>query len=184
VEQSWAHQPGAYSMTRRGCLTPTDAAGTESFVLATPPAKRALTANAPQGRAAQSAPAVAGPVQQKWALVVASAILKTGCSALANHLDAGLRSGAERPGDRRFPRQRACVDRRPGNDQKNQEELNWIARHAQRTIWWSSTWRPRLAALPRHGRRRKLHRDLRHGDKSLDTPDQDALYATDCRWWS
>lgn len=41
------------------------------FILATPIATRAIAANAPQqGEAPASAPAKAGPVQQKWALVV------------------------------------------------------------------------------------------------------------------
>ncbi|HEX4064935.1 MAG TPA: caspase family protein [Acidobacteriaceae bacterium] len=43
----------------------------DPFILATPIATRAIAANAPQqGEAPASAPATAGPVQQKWALVV------------------------------------------------------------------------------------------------------------------
>lgn len=45
--------------------------GLNPFVLATPVATRAIAANSPaQGQAPASAPATAGPVQQKWALVI------------------------------------------------------------------------------------------------------------------
>jgi uncharacterized caspase-like protein len=186
VEQRLGHTSLAqYSMDKARMFS-SDAMqqGLNPFVLATPPAKRALTANAPRsGAPAQSAPAVAGPVQQKWALVVGISHFEDRAVPALGYTtsDAGAFAAALKdPAIGRFPADNVHVlTDDQATTKKIKEELNWIARHAQPNDLV-------VIYVATHGSPRSL--DTAGGAnyivtydteiKSLDTPDQDALYAT------
>jgi uncharacterized caspase-like protein len=158
--------------------------GVNPFVLATPPAKRALTANAPRnGAPAQSGPAVAGPVQQKWALIVGishfgdRAVPTLGfTTADANSFAAELKD----PAIGRFPAANVRVLTDEQATTRNiKQQLNWIARNAQPNDLV-------VIYVATHGSPREL--DSAGGVnyivtydteiKNADSPDEDALYAT------
>jgi len=127
--------------------------GLNPFVLATPPAKRALTANAPQsGAPAQSAPAVAGPSSRNGRWWWASAILKTALfppSATPPPMPAPSQAALKDPVIGRFPADNVHVlTDDQATTKKIKEELNWIARHAQPNDLWSSTWRRTARRAP------------------------------------
>lgn len=156
--------------------------GLNPFVLATPVHSRALPAGAP-GEPPPNTPAVAGPVQSKWALVV-------GISRFADHAVPQLNyttqdasafaAELKDPSIGRFPAENVRVLTDDQATTKNiKEQLNWIARHAQANdvvVIYVAT----------HGSPRSL--DSAGGAnyivtydteiKSVDSPDEDALYAT------
>ncbi len=158
--------------------------GLNPFVLATPPASRALTANTPQpGQPASSAPAVAGPVQQKWALIVGIGRFEDPAVPSLNYTTADAKSFAAEladPGVGRFPAGNVHVLTDGQATTKGiKEELNWIARHAQPNDLV-------VIYVATHGSPREM--DSAAGAnyivtydteiKSANNPDQDALYAT------
>ena len=158
--------------------------GLNPFVLATPPASRALTANAPQaGQPGSSAPGVAGPVQQKWALVVGISRFEDQAVPSLNYTTADAKSFAaelEDPGIGRFPAGNVHVLTDGQATTKGiKEELNWISRHAQPNDLV-------VIYVATHGSPREM--DSAGGAnyivtydteiKSANNPDQDALYAT------
>ncbi len=185
VEQRLGHANLAQYSMSKAKMFGSDALrdGVNPFVLATPPSSRALTANAPAGKAAPSGPAVAGPVQQKWALIVGISHFSdravptlgyttTDASAFADEL--------KDPAIGRFPAGNVRVLTDDKATTRNiKEQLNWIARNAapnDLVVIYVAT----------HGSPREL--DTAGGAnyivtydteiKNADTPDEDALYAT------
>lgn len=159
--------------------------GSNPFVLATPPARsRALTANASQGNApSQGGPAVAGPVQQKWALVVGISHFGDRAVPSLSYTTADANSFAaelEDPSIGRFPAANVKVltdaQATTGNIKR---QLNYIARNAQPNDLV-------VIYVATHGSPREL--DSAGGVnyivtydteiKNADSPDEDALYAT------
>jgi len=158
--------------------------GLNPFVLATPTHSRALTAHgAQQGEPPANTPAVAGPVQNKWALIV-------GISHFADHAVPGLNyttqdAGAfaaelKDPNIGRFPPENVRVLTDDQATTKNiKEQLNQIARRAQPNDLV-------VIYVATHGSPRKT--DSAGGanyivtyDTEIDDanhPNEDALYAT------
>ena len=186
VEQRLGHASLADYSLQKARMFGSDAMqqGLDPFVLATPPARRALNSNAPQGGApAQSGPAVAGPVQQKWALVVGishfgdRAVPTLGFTTSdANSFAAELKD----PAIGRFPAGNVHILTDDQATTRNiKEQLNWIARHAQPNDLV-------VIYVATHGSPREL--DSAGGVnyivtydteiKNADNPDEDALYAT------
>ncbi|MGC2301367.1 MAG: caspase family protein, partial [Acidobacteriaceae bacterium] len=157
--------------------------GVNPFVLATPPARRALTANAPAGQSGPRTPAVAGPVQQKWALVVGISHFSDRAVPQLSYTTADANSFASElkdPGIGRFPAANVKVLTDDQATTRNiKQQLNWIARNAQPNDLV-------VIYVATHGSPREL--DSAGGAnyivtydteiKSSDTPDEDALYAT------
>lgn len=158
--------------------------GLNPFVLATPIRSRALPGGAPQpGEAPANTPAVAGPVENKWALVVGiSRFADRAVPALSyTTQDAGaFAAELEDPNIGRFPAANVRVLTDDQATTKNiKEQLNWIARHAQANDLV-------VIYVATHGSPREL--DSAGGAnyivtydteiRSVDNPDQDALYAT------
>ena len=157
--------------------------GVNPFVLATPPAKRALTSNAPAGQGGPSAPAVAGPVQQKWALVVGISRFSDRAVPQLSYTTADANSFASElkdPAIGRFPAANVKVLTDDQATTRNiKQQLNWIARNAQPNDLV-------VIYVATHGSPREL--DTAGGAnyivtydteiKSADSPDEDALYAT------
>jgi len=186
VEQRLGHGSLAQYSLGKAQMFGSDAMrdGLNPFVLATPPAKRALTAGAPQqGQSGSGAPAVAGPVQQKWALVVGISHFSDRAVPSLNYTTSDASSFAAElkdPAIGRFPADNVRVLTDDQATTRNiKEQLNWIARNAQPNdvvVIYVAT----------HGSPREL--DSAGGAnyivtydteiKSTQTPDQDALYAT------
>jgi uncharacterized caspase-like protein len=158
--------------------------GLNPFVLSTPVHSRALTAgNAQPGAGASGTPAVAGPVQSKWALVVGiGRFADRAVPALSYTTQdaAAFASELKDPNIGRFPADNVRVLTDDQATTKNiKEQLNWIARHAQPNDLV-------VIYVATHGSPREL--DSAGGAnyivtydteiKNVDTPDQDALYAT------
>jgi Caspase domain len=158
--------------------------GLNPFVLATPVHSRALTAGtAPAGEPPPNTPAVAGPVQDKWALVVGISHFADRAVPTLNYTtqDAGaFAAELKDPNIGRFPAENVRVLTDDQATTKNiKEQLNWIARHAQPNDLV-------VIYVATHGSPRSL--DSAGGAnyivtydteiKSVDNPDQDALYAT------
>jgi uncharacterized caspase-like protein len=158
--------------------------GLNPFVLATPPARsRALTANAPQGQGAASGPATAGPVQQKWALIVGVSRFADRAVPQLNYTTADASAFAAElkdPAIGRFPAANVKVLTDDQATTKNiKEQLNWIARNAQPNDLV-------VIYVATHGSPREL--DSAGGVnyivtydteiKNADNPDEDSLYAT------
>jgi hypothetical protein len=157
--------------------------GVNPFVLATPPAKRALTANPPAGQGGPSTPAVAGPVQQKWALVVGIGHFSDRAVPQLSYTTADANSFASElkdPGIGRFPAANVKVLTDDQATTRNiKQQLNWIARNAQPNDLV-------VIYVATHGSPREL--DTAGGAnyivtydteiKNADSPDEDALYAT------
>jgi hypothetical protein len=156
--------------------------GLNPFVLATPPAKRALTAGGTQQQPTGSG-APAGPVQQKWALIVGISRFEDHAVPSLNYTTSDASSFAAElkdPAIGRFPEANVRVLTDDQATTRNiKEQLNWIARNAQPNdvvVIYVAT----------HGSPREL--DSAGGAnyivtydteiKSTTTPDQDALYAT------
>lgn len=157
--------------------------GLNPFVLATPVKSRALTAGGAQtGEPPAGTPAVAGPVENKWALVV-------GISHFADRAVPGLNyttqdanafaAELKDPNIGKFPAANVSVLTDTQATTRNiREKLNWIARHAgpnDVVVIYVAT----------HGSPREL--DVTGATyivtydteiKNLDNPDQDALYST------
>jgi uncharacterized caspase-like protein len=152
-------------------------------VLATPTAKRALTGNAPAGQGGPSTPAIAGPVQQKWALVVGIGHFSDRAVPQLSYTTADANSFASElkdPGIGRFPAANVKVLTDDQATTRNiKQQLNWIARNAQPNDLV-------VIYVATHGSPREL--DTAGGAnyivtydteiKSADSPDEDALYAT------
>jgi hypothetical protein len=158
--------------------------GLNPFVLATPAHSRALTAHAVQpGEPAANTPAAAGPVQDKWALVVGISRFADRAVPKLNYTtqDAGaFASELKDPAIGRFPPENVRVLTDDQATTKNiKEQLNWIARRAQPNDLV-------VIYVATHGSPRSL--DSAGGAnyiitydteiKDADHPDQDALYAT------
>ncbi len=158
--------------------------GLNPFVLATPTHSRALTARAPQsGEPPPSTPAVAGPVQNKWALVVGISRFADRAVPVLNYTTQDASAFAAELKDAtigRFPPDNVRVLTDDQATTKNiKEQLNWIARRAQPNDLV-------VIYVATHGSPRTL--DSAGGAnyivtydteiKDTDNPDQDALYAT------
>jgi len=158
--------------------------GVNPFVLATPPARsRALTANAPQGPGAASGAAVAGPIQQKWALIVGVSRFADRAVPQLNYTTGDASAFAAElkdPAIGRFPAANVHVLTDDQATTRNiKEQLNWIARNAQPNDLV-------VIYVATHGSPREL--DSAGGVnyivtydteiKNADHPDEDALYAT------
>jgi hypothetical protein len=185
VEQRLGHASLAQYSLDKARMFGSDAMrdGVNPFVLATPPAKRALTANAPAGQGGSSAPAVAGPVQQKWALVVGISHFSDRAVPQLSYTTADANSFASElkdPGIGRFPAANVKVLTDDQATTRNiKQQLNWIARSAQPNDLV-------VIYVATHGSPREL--DTAGGAnyivtydteiKSADSPDEDALYAT------
>jgi uncharacterized caspase-like protein len=154
------------------------------FVLATPPARRALPGGTRQaGNTAPSAPAVAGPVQQKWALIVGISHFEDRAVPSLGYTTSDASAFAAElkdPAIGRFPASNVRVLTDAQATTRNiKEQLNWIARNAapnDLVVIYVAT----------HGSPREL--DSAGGAnyivtydteiKNADSPDEDALYAT------
>ncbi|HKR28577.1 MAG TPA: caspase family protein [Acidobacteriaceae bacterium] len=165
--------------------------GLNPLVLATPPAKRGLTAeaapapNQPQPASPASPPAAVapGPVQQKWALVVGISQFSDHAVPALHYTTADADAFADELKDGsigRFPPDNVHVLTDTQATTRNiKEQLNWIARHAQPNDLV-------VIYVATHGSPREL--DSAGGAnyivtydteiKSADKPDEDALYAT------
>ncbi len=158
--------------------------GLNPFVLATPTRSRALTGGTPPpGEPPASTPAVAGPVQNKWALVVGISRFGDRAVPALNYTtqDAGaFAAELKDPNIGRFPADNVILLTDDQATTKNiKERLNWIARRAQPNDLV-------VIYVATHGSPRSL--DSAGGAnyivtydteiKSVDDPDQDALYAT------
>lgn len=109
--------------------------GLDPFVLATPSQSRALTAGAPQkGEPPLSAPAVAGPVQQKWALVIGIGSFEDRVIPSLRYTTSDAKAFALELADPkigRFPPDHVGVLLDAQATTRNiKEKLNWIARNA------------------------------------------------------
>ena len=153
------------------------------FVLATPPARgRALPANAPSQPGSSAAPAAAGPIQQKWALVVGISRFADRAVPQLNYTTADARSFATEltdPSIGRFPADNVHVLTDDQATTKNiKEQLNWIARHAQPNdlvvIYVATHGSPRSLDVANVNYIVTYDTEI----KSVDSPDEDALYAT------
>jgi hypothetical protein len=186
VEQRLGHANLAQYSMGKARMFGSDAMrdGVNPFVLATPPASRALPGGTRQaGQPGPSAPAVAGPVQQKWALVVGISHFSDRAVPTLGYTTSDASAFAAElkdPTIGKFP---------PGNvrvltdDQATtrniKEQLNWIARNAQPNDLV-------VIYVATHGSPREL--DSAGGAnyivtydteiKNADSPDEDALYAT------
>src|SRR5579872_3163937 len=158
--------------------------GLNPLVLATPPARRGLPAEAPQpGQPAPSGPATPGPVQQKWALVVGISHFSDRAVPGLSYTTADANAFADELKDAgigRFPADNVHVLTDDQATTRNiKEQLNWIARHAQPNDLV-------VIYVATHGSPREL--DSAGGAtyivtydteiKNADKPDEDALYAT------
>ncbi|MFP5227963.1 MAG: caspase domain-containing protein [Acidobacteriota bacterium] len=158
--------------------------GLNPFVLATPTHARALTGGAPPaGEPPAGTPAAPGPVQNKWALVVGISHFADRAIPTLNYTtqDAGsFAAELKDPVIGRFPADNVSVLTDDQATTKNiKERLNWIARHAQPNDLV-------VIYVATHGSPRSL--DTAGGAnyivtydteiKSVNDPDQDALYAT------
>jgi hypothetical protein len=158
--------------------------GLNPFVLATPTHTRALTARAAQsGEPPPSTPAVAGPVQSKWALIVGISHFADRAVPTLNYTtqDASAFAAALKdPNAGRFPAENVRVLTDDQATTRNiKEQLNWIARRAQPNDLV-------VIYVATHGSPRTL--DSAGGAnyivtydteiKDANAPDQDALYAT------
>ena len=158
--------------------------GLNPFVLATPTHSRALTARAAQtGEPPPSTPAVAGPVQSKWALIVGISRFADRAVPRLNYTtqDAvAFAAELKDPNIGRFPPENVRVLTDDQATTKNiKEQLNWIARRAQPNDLV-------VIYVATHGSPRTL--DSAGGAnyivtydteiKDANDPDQDALYAT------
>ena len=158
--------------------------GVNPFVLATPPAGRGLPGGKQQvAQVAPGAPAVAGPVQQKWALIVGISHFSDRAVPALGYTTSDASAFAEElkdPGIGRFPAGNVRVLTDAQATTRNiKEQLNWIARNAapnDLVVIYVAT----------HGSPREL--DTAGGAnyivtydteiKNADSPDEDALYAT------
>ena len=158
--------------------------GLNPFVLATPIRSRALPGGSAQpGEPPAGTPAVAGPVQNKWALVVGISHFADRAVPVLNYTTQDAQAFAqelEDPNIGRFPAANVRVLTDDQATTKNiKEQLNWIARHAEANDLV-------VIYVATHGSPRSL--DSAGGAnyivtydteiKSVDNPDQDALYAT------
>jgi hypothetical protein len=157
--------------------------GLNPFVLATPPARsRALTAaHAPQS--GTNGPVTPGPIQQKWALVVGISHFVDRAVPSLNYTTSdasALAAELKDPAIGKFPAANVKVLTDDQATTRNiKEQLNWIARNAQPNDLV-------VIYVATHGSPREL--DAAGGAnyivtydteiRSVDTPDQDALYAT------
>jgi Caspase domain len=186
VEQRLGHGSLAqYSLTKAQMFSSEAMReGLNPFVLATPIRSRSLTAAAPQpGGPPAGAPAVAGPVQTKWALVVGIGHFADSAVPTLHYTtqDAGaFAAELKDPGIGRFPAENVRVLTDDQATTRNiKEQLNWIARRAQPNDLV-------VIYVATHGSPRDV--DSAGGAnyivtydteiKNADTPDQDALYAT------
>jgi hypothetical protein len=186
VEQRLGHASLAQYSMDKARMFGSDAMrdGVNPFVLATPPAKRALTSSAPQkGAPAQGAPAVAGPVQQKWALIVGISHFGDRAVPTLGFTTADANSFAAELKDPAIGRFSAANVRVLTDEQATtrniKQQLNWIARNAQPNDLV-------VIYVATHGSPREL--DSAGGVnyivtydteiKNADSPDEDALYAT------
>ena len=186
VEQRLGHAPLATYAMGKAKQFGSDAMqeGLNPFVLSTPVHSRALTAGSAQaGAPASGTPAVAGPVQNKFALIVGiSRFADRAVPALSyttQDADA-FASELKDPAIGRFPVDNVRVLTDGQATTRNiKEQLNWIARRAQPNDLV-------VIYVATHGSPREL--DSAGGAnyivtydteiKNVDTPDQDALYAT------
>jgi uncharacterized caspase-like protein len=186
VEQRLGHANLAQYSMGKARMFGSDALRDEvnPFVLATPPARRALPGGTRQaGNAAPSAPAVAGPVQQKWALIVGISHFSDRAVPSLGYTTSDASAFAAElkdPTIGRFPAGNVRVLTDAQATTRNiKEQLNWIARNAapnDMVVIYVAT----------HGSPREL--DSAGGAnyivtydteiKNADTPDEDALYAT------
>jgi uncharacterized caspase-like protein len=160
--------------------------GLNPFVLATPPApgRRGLPATSPQPPVlSPPQPAAAGPVQQKWALVVGISHFNDRAVPALSFTTADAGAFADELKDAsigRFPADHVHMLTDDQATTRNiKEQLNWIARHAQTNDLV-------VIYVATHGSPREL--DSAGGAsyiitydteiKNVDTPDEDALYAT------
>jgi uncharacterized caspase-like protein len=159
--------------------------GSNPFVLATPPPRsRALGGNTSQAAApSEGGPAVAGPVQQKWALVVGISHFGDRAVPPLSYTTADANSFAaelEDPAIGRFPAANVKVLTDAQATTSNiKRQLNFIARSAQPNDLV-------VIYVATHGSPREL--DSAGGVnyivtydteiKNADSPDEDALYAT------
>lgn len=190
VEQRLGHASLAqYSLTKAQLFgSEAMREGLNPLVLATPPASRGLSAGAPPppatpGSGAPAAPVVAGPVQQKWALVVGISQFSDRAIPILHYTTADANAFADELKDAkigRFPPDNVHVlTDGQATTRSIKEQLNWIARHAQPNDLV-------VIYVATHGSPRQL--DAAGGAtyivtydteiKSADTPDEDALYAT------
>jgi uncharacterized caspase-like protein len=157
------------------------------FVLATPPSpgRRGLPA-ASTGQPSSAAPPVAGPagtVQQKWALVVGISHFSDRAVPALSYTTADAGAFADELKDSsigRFPADHVHMLTDDQATTRNiKEQLNWIARHAQTNdlvvIYVATHGSPRVADSA-GGASYIITYDTEI--KSVDTPDEDALYAT------
>jgi uncharacterized caspase-like protein len=110
--------------------------GLNPFVLATPTQSRALHAEAPErGEPPAETPAVAGPVQQKWALVIGVGQFLDPAIPTLHYTTADAKAFALEladPAIGRFPPDHVGVLLDDQATTKNiKEKLNWIARNAK-----------------------------------------------------
>ena len=157
--------------------------GLNPFVLATPPAARGLIANAPAaGQPPPGTPAVAGPVQQKWALIIGISHFQDPAIPTLGYTTSDAKALAAElvdPGIGRFPPANVRILTDDQATTKNiKEQLNWIARHAQPNdlvlIYVASHGSPRSVDVA--GANYIVTYDTEIG--SANAPDEDALYAT------
>ena len=192
VEQRLGHASLAQYSLSKAQLFGSDAMreGLNPLVLATPSARRGLTAEAPppnQPRQANPAtapaPVITGPVQQKWALVIGISQFSDHAVPALHYTTADANAFADELKDAsigRFPPDNVHVLIDTEATTRNiKEQLNWIARRAQPNDLV-------VIYVATHGSPREL--DSAGGAnyivtydteiKSADTPDEDALYAT------
>ncbi len=110
--------------------------GLNPFVLATPIQSRALHESAPEkGEPPANTPAVAGPVQQKWALVIGVGQFQDPAIPTLHYTTADAKAFALQladPAIGRFPPDHVGVLLDDQATTKNiKEKLNWIARNAK-----------------------------------------------------
>jgi len=157
--------------------------GLNPFVLATPVHGRALPAgNAQPGEAPASTPAAAGPVQNKWALVIGISHFADRAVPALNYTTQDANAFAAElkdPTIGRFPAANVSVLTDDQATTKNiKEKLNWIARQAQPNdvvvIYVATHGSPRELDVTGANYIVTYDTEIRN----VDTPDQDSLYAT------
>jgi uncharacterized caspase-like protein len=191
IEARLGHAPLAKFAADKARLLGSDAQNEnlQPFILATPPpGSRGFTASAePESNDVRpptaKAPAVAGPVQQKWALVVGVGHFADHSIPRLSYTTADATSFASLltdPTVGRFARDNVHVlTDAQATTQKIKEELNWIARHAAPNdivvIYFATHGSPRT--LDSVGNLNYLITyDTEIG--SAAQPDEDALYST------
>jgi uncharacterized caspase-like protein len=190
IEARLGHAPLAKFAADKARLLGSDAQNEnlQPFTLATPPAgSRGFTASEPEPETSPAptprAPSIAGPVQQKWALVVGVGHFADQSIPKLNYTIADATSFASLltdPTVGRFARDNVHVlTDAQATTQKIKEELNWIARHAAPNdivvIYFATHGSPRT--LDSVGNLNYLITyDTEIG--SAEQPDEDALYST------